>query len=369
MQQTRTIVVWLVVIVVVIVALIISYQVFQSGSNQASQNTGPGSSVTADDASARIFRSEDAGASWRGVPGTRSISITRMAFVKGGPALLVGTAGAGLWKSTDTGITFAQLKDPSGRMDAKAAITDMLVVPEAGRDAYLAAYYQNKGRVLELAGMQFTERYFTPLDRVQVTGIVRDPLNRSRLFISSSDGGFLESNDAGGTWKLRHQFTEGAVLLVANPHVAGMMWVAGGRGAVLRTDDYGQTWADSQTATQSLRYQPRTGYSSTQIQGLYVDPVRDILYRASAEGLTRSSDHGATWNPVNLPLLPGSIAVTAFAIDPVHPSVTYVSAGAQLYKTADGGESWKGTDFGGKRKIMSIVIDPKNTRVVIIGFE
>ena len=92
-----------------------------------------------------------------------------------------------------------------------------------------------------------------------------------------------------------------------------------------------------------------------------------ILFAAGGVGLDRS--WGASWSEVNTGLPGAGLGVTALAIDPASPSIIYAQTvsitlgGPQsttgLFKTTDGGGSWKAVSSA--LGVNSVVIDPKNS--------
>src|SRR5579864_9163314 len=82
-------------------------------------------------------------------------------------------------------------------------------------------------------------------------------------------------------------------------------------------------------------------------------------------GVLRSTDGGAIWQPANRGIL--NAWVRAFAFDPTHPGVIY--AGLQdgppaVYKSTDGGDSWRPAGAGLPSGVMSLAVDPRRPRTV-----
>lgn len=78
------------------------------------------------------------------------------------------------------------------------------------------------------------------------------------------------------------------------------------------------------------------------------------VYVGASYGLYRSTDAGATWSmvniPLNNPLLNGPVAVTAIKIDPHNPSKIYclgTATARAFFATADAGATWSATPFVG----------------------
>ncbi|MBL8065717.1 MAG: hypothetical protein JNM34_07650 [Chthonomonadaceae bacterium] len=90
------------------------------------------------------------------------------------------------------------------------------------------------------------------------------------------------------------------------------------------------------------------------------------------EGLYRSTDGGKSWTYV---AFKETKQFSRIAIDPSNPDVVFVGALGNLwgpnperglYKTADGGKTWKKViDKGPKVGIVDVVINPKNPKIVI----
>jgi photosystem II stability/assembly factor-like uncharacterized protein len=82
-------------------------------------------------------------------------------------------------------------------------------------------------------------------------------------------------------------------------------------------------------------------------------------------GVLRSTDGGATWQPAHRGMY--NAWVRAFAFDPTHPGVIY--AGLQggppaVYKSTDGGNSWRSAGAGLPSNVRSLAVDPRRPRTI-----
>ncbi len=107
-------------------------------------------------------------------------------------------------------------------------------------------------------------------------------------------------------------------------------------------------------------------------------PTNDrIIYAGAAGGgVWKSSNGGATFNPI---FDEYAQSIGNIAVDPKDPDNTIwvgtgetwtrnsVSVGDGLYKTTDGGSTWKKIGFDKSERIASIEIHPENTNVVYVG--
>ena len=93
-------------------------------------------------------------------------------------------------------------------------------------------------------------------------------------------------------------------------------------------------------------------------------------------GIWKTTNAGTTWKPIFDGQPVGSIG--ALAVSPSNPKVIYVGTGETdirsdlasgngVYKSSDGGETWKHLGLDATRQIAKIVIDPTNPDIVYVG--
>ncbi len=110
-------------------------------------------------------------------------------------------------------------------------------------------------------------------------------------------------------------------------------------------------------------------------EGVPDDPAV-YYFGAAAGGVWRTGDAGETWSPVFDQA--GSASVGALAIAPSNPKIIYVgtgqiqtrydiASGDGVYRSADGGASWKHVGLAATRAIGRILVDPKDPNVVLVA--
>lgn len=120
-------------------------------------------------------------------------------------------------------------------------------------------------------------------------------------------------------------------------------------------------------------------FTSGRIADFAVNPNNHSeYYVASASGhLWKTTNSGTTWEAI-ADTLPYSLGVVV--IDPTNSNVVWVGTGENnhqralgygngVYKSLDGGKSWKHMGLKDSRQIGGIVIDPKNSNIVYVAAE
>ncbi len=266
--------------------------------------------------------------------------------------IYAGTAGGGVWKSNDGGITFNSIFDD---------------------------YSQSIGAV-ELDPND-------PDNTIYVGTGETWPRNS----VSIGDG-MYKSVDGGSNWtKMGFEKSERIANIIVNPKnskeiyvgVLGALWGDSEERGVYKTTDGGATWS------KILYTDQRTGCAD-----LTMDPNNpDILYASMWEfrrtgwsfdsggensALYKSIDAGKTWNKIHNGFPKGKLGRLAIAVAPSDSNILYTVIEAEkaerkgLYRSDDAGKNWKqlNNDFGITVRpfyFSRIVIDPKNSDVIVKG--
>lgn len=286
-------------------------------------------------------------ARWLG-PGTMSGRITAIQGVNSEPkTLYVGTAGGGIWKSTNAGASFKPIFDKYCQSIGDIAID------------------QNKPKVVYAA-----------------TGE-----SNMRNSVSYGDG-IYKTTDGGDNWKkIGLDSTEHIAKIAIHPKNGDVVFVAAPgplfkdsehRG-LYKTTDGGKTW------TKALYVSPKAGAAD-----VCIDPSNpDIVYATTWEfrrlpyafnsggpgsGIWKSTDGGNTWKKIQQGLPQGLIGRVALTLAPSAPNNLVAIAELEnnktgLYISSDGGENWKpqSASFNVVSRpfyFSTIVIDPKDPKRV-----
>ncbi|ARV13294.1 hypothetical protein BTO09_13515 [Gilvibacter sp. SZ-19] len=263
-----------------------------------------------------------------------------------------GTAGGGVWRSSDGAATFSPIFDEHAQSIGSVAVDP-----------------KNPDQVIWVG-----------------TGEIW-----TRNSVSIGDG-LYKSTDGGANWdKIGFEKSERIASIVINPEntdivyvgVLGALWSDSDERGVYKTTDGGKTW-------DKVLYVDQT----TGAADVIMDPENpNVLYASMWEfrrsgwgfssggansALYKSTDAGKTWNKIHNGFPAGDLGRIAVAVAPSDNSILYAVLETEdkskngLWKSTDAGASWEhlNNDFGLTVRpfyFSRITIDPRNPDVVVKG--
>ena len=165
--------------------------------------------------------------------------------------------------------------------------------------------------------------------------------------------GLFVSTDAGATWQ--HQGWRGYTrTFYTEVGPDGTIWSACGNG-VLRSTDHGVSWRVT------------TGWQITEVLKVKVHPRRPAeVYAASAYGVFKTEDGGETWKAMNKGFL--KPFVSDIVIDSQTPTRLLAASEDGVYQSVDAGAQWRLVGIQGKG-VRTIVQHPTIRDMYLAGTE
>jgi len=279
-------------------------------------------------------------------PGVTSGRITAIEGLSDSRTLYVGTAGGGVWKSTNAGVSYKPVFDKHCQ-----SIGAVAVHPTKPEIVFVGTGESNM-----------------------------------RNSVSIGDG-LYRSTDAGGTWsKIGGLDSTEHIARIAihpkNPDVMfvaapGPLWSDGTHRGLYRSEDGGKSFQ------KVLYVDAKTGCAEVAIDPLNPDVVYASMWTfrrqpfafnsgGTGSGMYKSTDGGKTWRELKNGLPSKPFGRIAFALAPSAPQNLIAIVEAKetaLFISADGGESWKRqsatTNVTARPFYFStIVVDPKDPKRV-----
>jgi photosystem II stability/assembly factor-like uncharacterized protein len=119
-------------------------------------------------------------------------------------------------------------------------------------------------------------------------------------------------------------------------------------------------------------------FASGRVVGFAVDPNNPARYfvAVASGGVWKTINNGTTWTPVFDK--EGSYSIGAIALDPKNPLTVWVGTGENnsqrsvsygdgVYRSDDGGKTWKNVGLKTSEHIGRIAIDPKDSNTVYVA--
>ena len=266
--------------------------------------------------------------------------------------LYAGSAGGGVWKSSDAGTTFIPIFDK---------------------------YAQSIGAI-----------EIDPNDPDN-TIYVGTGETWPRNSVSIGDG-LYKTTDAGTTWeKIGFEKSERIANIIVNPNnskeiyvgVLGALWSDNEQRGVYKSIDGGETWENilyinQSTGSADLAIDPRDPNIIYASMWEFRRTAWSFNSGGSNSALFKSIDGGNSWNKIHNGFPSGKLGRLSIAVSNSNPDVLYTVIEAEkeeekgLYKSTDRGDSWKqmNNDFGITVRpfyFSRIVVDPKDEDIIIKG--
>ena len=159
--------------------------------------------------------------------------------------------------------------------------------------------------------------------------------------------------------------------------LAAAAWFAINVDAQRRQPSGGSTPAESLKVLQWRSIGPFRGGRSTAVAGVASQPMV-FYFGGTGGGVWKTTDGGINWEPVSDGSVFGTGSVGAIGLSDSDPNVVYVGMGESpirgnvshgdgVYKSTDGGKTWKHIGLEDTRQISRIRVHPKNTDIVYVA--
>ena len=290
---------------------------------------------------AGLFHSADSGENWRriGSPFPGESQIRALAVDPKNSNVVYAGADNGIYRSEDSGMNWAKLDSP---MDG-LKIWAIAINPSdpntifAGTSPPFLFRTRDGGKSWEKLSAAIAQECAIGLPRI--TALVVDPVDSDTVLAGVEIDGVYRSRDGGDTWN--------QVQGITNPDIHGMAFSLGEQKTVLvstpreifASKDDGETFQSLMTSS---------SLPMPYCRWVAVKPDNpEVLFVANGDAavgntgtIRRSTDGGQSWEERPLPVEPNS-PVWNFATNAADPELILAnSVYGELYRTQDGGDTW-----------------------------
>ncbi len=309
-----------------------------------------------------LFKSSDGGLTWAQVQrniGIRS-TVMSIALSRNYPdySLIIGTASKGVYKSVNYGLNWTEINGGGTTNPIVDRNTSAVAFGTsfryAGTDSAGDFYLRSLGDITE----GWPKGTGLPGIQAIINDIHLDNVDEAKLLLATEGEGVYQSIDSGKTWQPQSTGMMGVsardVKVISNGNVV----VANGFGdGIWRSSNHATTWTPATTLT-----------SSNSVTSLATTNNVLILYAGLyGTGVFKSIDGGANWVVTDTTVM--NKYVRAVVAHPTNSSTVYAGTGNGVFKTTNSGASWVEMNSGipFSTSIRSMAIDKVNPNVIYAG--
>ncbi len=291
---------------------------------------------------AGLFHSADSGESWRrvGNPFPGESQVRALAVDPSSPNVVYAGAENGIYRSEDAGTNWAKLDSPMEGLK----IWSIAVDPSNSDNVFVgtspAQLFRSRdgGQSWDKLAANIAQE--CAIGDPRVTALLVDPVDSNTVLAGVEIDGVYVSRDGGDTWSHVDQG-------ITNPDIHGMAFSLGEEKTVLvstpreifASSDDGATFQSlMSSSTLEMPYCRWVAVKADDPQTMFVANGDAAIGNTGT--IRRSTDGGQSWNEVPLPVEPNS-PVWNFATNPADPDLILAnSVYGELYRSEDGGENW-----------------------------
>jgi photosystem II stability/assembly factor-like uncharacterized protein len=314
-----------------------------------------------------VLKSEDGGETYsaanklEGKGDISKISVNSMALdPNDGDIVYVGSA-SGAHRTQDGGKTW-KLILTGGR------VGDIVVDASSTNIVYAAGISGENGKILKTTdtGQTWKDVYTEPSKNNPVLSVAISRANAKILLAGLNSGEVIRSVDEGMTWQIVRDF--GNPIIDIEYTDSATAYVLTQSSGLFMSADQGSSWTSVEVKIQTEGSTlPRLPSSRTFYDAAFDQRLKGVIFLASAQGLLRSVDSGATWQLMSLPVTNQTLNVSAVTINPTNSNNLLIAVGSTIFKSTNGGVTWETKKLSTQQRVKQILINPDEPNKIYLG--
>ena len=294
----------------------------------------------------------------------RSEPVVEIALHPSKPNILYIATNSYVYKSRDEGATWQNISRGMTHSRVISMAIDPLfpanVYAGTKGDAVFKSYNGGQNWTSKRAG----------LEDVTISSVVHQLVfvpGSSQNFFAATSMGVFESETAGDTWIKRMDGMKEVLMVISlsiDPKQPKTLY-AGTSGGVYKSVDGGGWWEkvnNGLVAPEVLKSSRALGVTKIQ-----VDPHdSESVYTATLTGLYKTKNGGQSWKKIGQDL-PDHM-LSDLIVDPVSPETIYVASREGVHKSSDGGKIWRAINDGlDNLNIRALALSPLDAQILYVG--
>ena len=292
---------------------------------------------------AGLFHSPDSGQSWSriGVPFPGESQIRALTVDPQSPNVVYAGSNNGIYRSDDSGDSWSKLDSPMEGLN----IWSIAVDPGDSSTIFVGTsppfLFRSKDRGESWEKLSASIAQECAIGSPRVTALLVDPIDSNNVLAGVEIDGVYRSSDGGDTWS---QLNTG----VTNPDIHGMAFSLGEEKTVLVSTPR-EVFASQDDGDSFQSLMDSSSLSMPYCRWVAVKPDDPrVMFVANGDaaigntGIIRKSvDGGKSWEERSLPVEPNS-PIWNFATHPSDPDLLLAnSVYGELYRSPDAGDTWE----------------------------
>jgi photosystem II stability/assembly factor-like uncharacterized protein len=321
-----------------------------------------------------VWKTTDSGATWANQKafvsgakvsaGAATLDVVSMVFdPQDHNTVYLATRTNGLLYSLDSGASWQQAhaSDPTKTVLTSGMVSSIVVDPKDKCTVYAAS--ANKIYKTTDCLRDWSQVFFDPRTDKSFTQLAVDWYNPTVLYAGSSDGDIYRSTDAGLSWQTVKRVDGIAITdMKVDTRDSRVVYVGTQGDGIWKTADSGTTW------TQIKNQFGDNYHDARRVIQIVLDPVdAGTIYVISKYGIIKSTDSGNTWNALNLTSPPETVKINALAIDPRNNKHLVYTGVSTLQFSSDGGVSWTPKKLPTTQAGSALLFDPIDSNSIYLG--
>jgi len=345
---------------------------------------------------AGIYRTENGGENWTQVltpPADRILeALSSVEFCPGEPDIAYAASEARVYRSQDAGATWRELPSSVTGWGPPHIVTgfpiDIQCDPRDADRLFINNY--GGGNFLSEDGGQNWVNSSQGYSGALLRSVAVDPIQAGVVY-AAGPSGIWRSEDGGNLWNGLANSSPSAILrldwntVVVDPVDPQHLLLAGSP-EVFESIDGGQSWHKAPLSNQQgerLEGDGLAGMSPISVFA-FAPSNPSVVYAGFAHGgciiyhepcpptggaVIVSQDGGASWR-LESGVLPDPAAVLDLAVDPSRSELVFAATEAGLFRSSDGGSTWRSLGIDPRAgRVSAVAIDPTNGNHVLASID